>query len=88
MTCVAISCVYRPKSKQQLQFRKIVLFRNHKARNAEFERHHASRIKHKLGKPPRVCERQMARIEFCRLPFSLWSSSLAFTTMKYITQKQ
>ena len=34
------------------------------------ERNYASLIKHKLGKPPRVWERQMAKIERCRLPFS------------------
>ena len=28
-------------------------------------------IKHKLSKPPRVCEQRMARIELCHLPLGL-----------------
>ena len=57
---------YRPKTNNSFNSKNFSLnFLTTKERTSN-----TSIIKHKLGKRPRVCERQMARIELCRLPFS------------------
>ena len=72
MTCVTIFFfVYCPRTKDSYNSENFAFnFLTTKQGTPNSERHCNSIIKHKLSKPPRVCFRQMARIELCRLPFS------------------